>query len=277
MSFQNRVYVTSAGSLEILWPQKMTNPLINSGVRCSLLHKICSPVDRNPSSFSCPELPQIPMPISIQVRPDIVGTLTAEGEVSLHLHSIIFFRWQKTGDFGSFGLWRCCLLILIGIKMVYMQAYLQRYVFSVKLGLLVFWSMDCSPSSEERNWAVIYILEGGLAIRKAPMPTLKHLKIPSLCYLDEPTSLLRTNRKKPKNVGCVAKVESWVVVSISSQHSLNFHGLQIRSVQDLMCIILNPTEVSQSRTALCWHRLLGIWRPERASYLVEGESHDPPQ
>lgn len=56
------------------------------------------------------------MPISIQVRPDVVGTLTAEGKVSLHLHSIIFFRWQKTGDFGSFGLWLCCLLILIGIN-----------------------------------------------------------------------------------------------------------------------------------------------------------------
>ena len=161
MSFQNRVYVTSAGSLEILWPQKMTNPLINSGVRCSLLHKICSPVDRNPSSFSCPELPQIPMPISIQVRPDIVGTLTAEGKVSLHLHSIIFFRWQKTGDFGSFGLWRCCLLILIGIKIVYMQAYLQKICFFCEAWLVGFlvdglqsilWGKELGCDLHPRRW-----------------------------------------------------------------------------------------------------------------------------
>ena len=85
---------------------------------------------------------------------------------------------------------------------VYMQAYLQRYVFSVKLGLLVFWSMDCSPSSEERNWSVIYILEeGGLAIRKAPMPTLKHLKIPSLSHFDD----VENKQEKPKECRVVSQ------------------------------------------------------------------------
>ncbi len=54
----------------------------------------------------------------------------------------LFFRWQKTGDFGSFGAWLCCLRILIGTSASISSNKIKQSHFCE--AWLVVWLMDCS-------------------------------------------------------------------------------------------------------------------------------------
>lgn len=234
---------------------------IDSGVRCSPAHKICCPVDTNPSSFFCPKLPQIPMSISIQVRPDIVGTLTAEGKVNLHLHSIIFFRWQKTGDFGSFGSWLCCLLLYNNSLYASISSNISFFCEAWLVGFLVdglqsiLWGKELvCDLHPRRRWT------RNSQSTHADTETSENTK-PLLLWW---THLIVENKhEKPRE--CRVRRKSWILGGC-----LNFLPtfLRISMASKTSCASSWIQLKSRSLTALCWHRLLDIWRPERASYMV---------